>query len=150
MIEAYTKLLDRPMNRECLRIIGRLFRIQDYVVTAHVRRRMIEIYGQRPAPLKTTGDILKFLVEENYAARVKRGCYKPIATQITPQEGVELMVALYRANGGEPMRLDALQDSPILFPFKFDRDMQAVWQKFDTFSLGLNQLHVELKRIKTL
>jgi hypothetical protein len=104
--------------------VGRLLHLQKTVSAEQVQRRLREKYGERQTVSRSARRILRVFIDWNVLAETEeRGIYAQGKTlRISHNQLISWLVeALLHSNENQSSDLNAIRDTPFLFPFKVDR-----------------------------
>jgi hypothetical protein len=109
-----------PFFATVVSVVGRLLRLQDALMARDVHRRVAEEYGDRPTVVRATGVTLGNCVNWGLLASDPQRKHYRLAERrgLGPEVALMLLQAVLHASGADSAPLDALLQSPALFPFE--------------------------------
>jgi len=123
---------------EILSIIGRLLRLQGSVSTCQLKRRAIEIFGERDYVKNECQKTLRELVDSGVLSRIATGIYE--RSELKLERRPELLSLIM--GDRSVIQKSELVCHPVWMLFDFDIDLAAT---FHEFNLGVNDGHLEKK-----
>lgn len=135
--------------------IGRQLRLQGTTTVSQVQRRVREQYGERGVVSLSVQKIFLSLADWGVLRRTtKRGIYASgLSLAMDDIEIIAWLVeAFLHAHQNGPTSLDAIVNSPSLFPFRISPvsagQLVKVSERLDAFAVGMNQDYLIIHKAK--
>jgi hypothetical protein len=113
-----------PFFASLVRLIGRLLRLQDDIVSKELIRRSVEQHGDTESVRRATARLLQSLGEWGLLTpESKRFFYSPKKIRLNNPEIVTwLLTSVFFSNSMDTMSIEKIISDPVWFPFEFAKN----------------------------
>ena len=119
-----------PFFASLVRLIGRLLRLQDDIISKELVRRSVEQHGDTESVRRATARLLQSLGEWGVLMPKSKSLFHPSKKiQLSNPELVTwLLASVFYSNDRDRMTIDEIMSDPAWFPFEFDQSAFQVNQ----------------------